>query len=297
MKISVVICTHNRADSLKRTLTSLTTQTLSPDDFEVLVVDNASTDHTAKVVDTFSNLPVRYVYEPTLGLSVARNTGWRSARGAYVAFLDDDAIPVPEWLAAIVHAATARPGVDICLAGRSLVSVSQERPSWLGDRLMVYFGELDLGDHTHILNETPHFALGCNMTFPRAVLKKYGGFSPALGRIATQLRSGEEVLLQKQILATGGLIVYLPDALVYHHIDASRLTRRWLLKRRFWEGVSMIEVARLNTETVSLWNECYRLLDSLFSYRLFTSFTLSRWSEVTEKLGRVIGAARAHREE
>lgn len=296
MMISVVICTHNRADSLARTLASLTTQTLSHDDFEVLVVDNASTDHTANVVGTFPNLPVRYIYEPTLGLSIARNTGWHAARGEYVAFLDDDAVAVPDWLMSIMQEIAERPNTNVCYAGRSKVRFPSVRPSWLSDALMVSFGELDLGDRVRYLNETSHFALGCNMILPRSVLKTCDGFAPTLGRIATQLRSGEEVLLQQQILATGGDIVYLPDALISHHIDTARLTRRWVLRRRFWEGVSMVEAARLKTEPVSVWHECRQLLDSLISYRLFTSFTLSRWCGVAVKLGRVIGAARAHRE-
>src|SRR3954462_16013674 len=88
--ISVVLCTRNRADLLKIALDSLVAQAYPRDDFEVLVIDNASTDHTPQIVAQYDSLGImRYIQEPNIGLCVARNTGWQSARGRLIAYFDD----------------------------------------------------------------------------------------------------------------------------------------------------------------------------------------------------------------
>jgi glucosyl-dolichyl phosphate glucuronosyltransferase len=99
--ISVVICTRNRARLLNRALISLVEQAFPRRDYEILVVDNQSTDRTYEIVKQFQEKGVRYLREDRIGSSVARNTGWSNAAGRYIAFFDDDGIASPEWLAAI----------------------------------------------------------------------------------------------------------------------------------------------------------------------------------------------------
>src|SRR5712671_6825521 len=103
-RISVIIATHNRADLLAIALKSLARQTIPPAEYEVIVVDNASSDQTPAVVRQMSPaMPqVRYVFEERLGLSWARNAGLEAARAPYVAYLDDDAKAEPEWLEALL---------------------------------------------------------------------------------------------------------------------------------------------------------------------------------------------------
>jgi glycosyltransferase involved in cell wall biosynthesis len=99
LSISVIVCTHNRAAYLAKALQSLVSQTLDKDEFEVIVVDNASTDRTPHVFEeTIFGGPARYIYEARLGLSWARNAGLRAVRGRYVAYQDDDAVACPDWL-------------------------------------------------------------------------------------------------------------------------------------------------------------------------------------------------------
>ncbi|MEE8471432.1 MAG: glycosyltransferase family A protein [Dehalococcoidia bacterium] len=96
IRVSAIICTHNRSDYLRQAIQSLADQTLPTEQYEVIVVDNGSTDNTRAVVEGFDHIAnLRYVYEPILGLSQARNTGWQNARGEYIAFMDDDAIGYP----------------------------------------------------------------------------------------------------------------------------------------------------------------------------------------------------------
>jgi len=97
LTISVAIVTRNRADWLRDTLDSITRQSRQPD--EVVVVDNASTDHTREVVLSFADrLNVRYVHESQRGIPYARNTAVRSATGDIVAFIDDDCVASEDWL-------------------------------------------------------------------------------------------------------------------------------------------------------------------------------------------------------
>ena len=93
VEISVVICTHNRAGYLTKALQSLSAQSLNPDSYEVIVVDNGSTDNTREVYENIiGKTNWIYVHDPVVGLSHARNTGWGDAKGKFIAFMDDDAI-------------------------------------------------------------------------------------------------------------------------------------------------------------------------------------------------------------
>ena len=103
--ISVVICTYNRAAIFKNALQSVCAQTIDPSSYEVIVVDNNSTDQTAEIAQSFcQQFPhVHYIKEKQQGLSYARNTGWQKAKGAYIAYIDDDC-EVPEtWLAVALN--------------------------------------------------------------------------------------------------------------------------------------------------------------------------------------------------
>src|SRR3990172_11341947 len=101
---SAIICTHNRAEYLTKAIQSLVGQSISKDRYEIIVVDNCSTDFTKEVVERFSSKNyIRYIYEPTLGANYARNTGWRNARGKYVAYLDDDTVACHIWLDKILE--------------------------------------------------------------------------------------------------------------------------------------------------------------------------------------------------
>jgi glycosyltransferase involved in cell wall biosynthesis len=108
--ITATVCTYNRSRYLALALAGLQRQSLPATQFEILIVDNCSTDDTRRVVDEFrQRLPnLRYAYEPRPGLSYARNTAMDEARGRYLAYLDDDAIPEPQWLQALLAAFAAQ---------------------------------------------------------------------------------------------------------------------------------------------------------------------------------------------
>jgi glycosyltransferase involved in cell wall biosynthesis len=236
--ISAVICTHNRATYLPRAIESLLAQDLDASGYEVVVVDNRSTDATREIVAGYGQR-VRYLYEPELGLAYARNTGWRSTRGRWVAFLDDDATADPDWLRAIVGAfETVRPEPG-CVGGPVHAIWEAPRPRWLSDELMASLAIVRWTDRAHAISDlSREWLAGVNLAIPRAVLEDVGGFVTGLGRSGKRLLSSEDVFVQGQIMASGRTAWYDPRVKVGHHIAAARLRPRWFRQRYYAQGLS-----------------------------------------------------------
>lgn len=245
MDITAIICTHNRADFIERAIDSAAAQSLAPERFEILVVDNGSTDDTRELVEGkmagLANL--RYLFEPRLGLSIARNAGVAQAKGRFAAFLDDDAIACEAWLERILHSFTRvdpPPGV---VAGKVEPLWGAARPPWLDDEFLGPFSVIDWSDHPRELRQG-EWVVGANVAFPIDLLRECGGFAENLGRKGSRLLSGEETALTRRIRQLGRTIYYDPEASVQHYVHAERLTKQWLYKRLFWGGASAGILAR-----------------------------------------------------
>lgn len=222
--VSVILGTRNRAISLNAALQSLTQQT-GDVYFEVIVVDNASTDDTPFVVSRFQECtpPVRYCVETRAGVSHARNTGARHAAGAILAFMDDDQTAAPEWVSVIARAFAANPLVHF-LGGRNLPAPGIRLPDWVTPDLAGALALIDRGDSPRPIDRAHWMTLiGGNMACRREVFDAVGGFRP-------YSRSQDRELTLRLLLA-GYAGLYLPGMLMYHHIEAARLTcdhfRRW----------------------------------------------------------------------
>lgn len=236
--VSVVICTHNRATALADALDSLVSQEGAPP-FEVLLIDNGSTDDTRGVAERFSGpLPLRYLFEPALGLCRARNTGWQNAGGRYVAYLDDDAVASPGWLAAIPEGFSLLPRAGV-VGGRVDPIWHAARPPWLSDAVAMSLTIVDWSPAPKRLDDlNAEWLAGANMAVRHDVLRSVGGFHPELDRVGTRLLSSGDVFLQKQVQALGFDCGYVPAMAVGHVVPASRLEQRWFRKRYYWQGVS-----------------------------------------------------------
>jgi len=237
--VSVIICTRNRADLLRQTIQSVLTQEVAREVFEVIVVDNASTDHTAAVVRQLDGGgTLRYVLEPVVGLNRARNTGWKHARGRYVAYLDDDATANPGWLRAIIEAFATRPTPGI-IGGRVDPVWEAERPGWLSDELALGLAILDWSPAPHLIPDSRReWLVGANLAVPATVLAEVDGFHPALDRAGARMLSSGDVFLQRRIGARGYPCLYYPAMGVRHRVPQGRLTQGWFVRRYFWQGVS-----------------------------------------------------------
>jgi len=241
--ISAIICTHNRDPYLAAAIDSLLAQDLTAQglgNFEVLVVDNASTDRTKAIVEARLDDPrLKYVHESQLGLSHARNRGVAESQGEIVAYLDDDAVAEPHWLRTLVGA--YRADEKLAIAGGRVTLLWPEQtqpPSWLSEAMLSCLGYYDLGQEAvHIENPslTPR---GLNYSLRRSFLDSVGGFDPQLGRMGKKLLSNEELYMTEAALKQGLRVAYLPDALVAHNVAPERLNRNWFLRRSWWQGVS-----------------------------------------------------------
>jgi glucosyl-dolichyl phosphate glucuronosyltransferase len=238
--ISVILCTRNRADLLKIALDSLVAQAYPRDDFEVVVVDNASTDHTPQVISSYDSLGImRYVHEPDIGLCVARNTGWQSARGRLIAYFDDDAIAEQGWLAAVEAAFAANPSDLGVVGGRVQPMWEGPRPEWLADDIAYSLTIVDWGEERKFITDlSREWLVGANMAMPKHVLAEVGGFHPWLDRVGTNLLSSGDVYLQKEIVKRGYRCMYWPEMAIQHLVTTARLEPRWFLRRYYWQGVS-----------------------------------------------------------
>jgi glucosyl-dolichyl phosphate glucuronosyltransferase len=230
MSVSIIICTANRAESLRETLDSLDCVDVPVQlQCELLVVDNASTDDTRKVVEMRSlrSMPIRYLYEPKRGQANARNTGLAASTGEVIVFTDDDVRPRSDWLARMCAPILAREAEAV--AGGVRIASHLERP-WLETP---HFGWL--ADTRWLLKARSVEMVGANMAFSRRVLDRVPQFDPELGPGALGL--GDDSLFSWQLKEAGFRIHLGLDIEVAHHCDRSRLTRSGLLesaKRAGW---------------------------------------------------------------
>jgi glycosyltransferase involved in cell wall biosynthesis len=238
-QISAIICTHNRDSYLGAAIDSLLEQDFLAE-FEVIVVDNASSDRTREVVEARLPHPrLQYVYEPVVGLSVARNTGAAIAQGSILAYLDDDAVASPQWLR-VLHSAYQNNDKLVVAGGKVTLIWSDNMvpPPWLSEGLASNLGAYDLGESVVSIDRPGLTPRGLNYSIRQSFLKEIGGFDVNLGRVGKNLLSNEELHMTELALTKGLQVAYLPDALVAHNVAPERLNQAWFLSRGWWQGIS-----------------------------------------------------------
>jgi glycosyltransferase involved in cell wall biosynthesis len=245
-KITVILCTYSRHESLSKALESLAASKL-PDsiEWEILVVDNNSTDQTREVVEDFcSRYPgrFRYLFEPLQGKSYALNSGIRESRGTILAFADDDATVEPEWLWNLTSA--LQDGEWAGAGGRIIPVWPGSLPRWLSTEdpsTMGPYVAFDLGMEVGPLSRPPY---GANMAFRREQFEKYGGFRTDLGpRPGSEIRR-EDIEFAQRLLNGGERLRYEPRAVVHHPVPEGRMTKSFVLRWWFWFGYSEIVESR-----------------------------------------------------
>lgn len=251
IKISAIICTYNRAKYLRKSIQSLIDQSLESANYEIIVVDNHSTDDTKQIVlEEFGNVHnLKYLYEPIQGLSQARNTGWQAAQADYVAYLDDDAIASHQWLEKILEVFDQQGSQVGALGGKVEPIWESPRPDWLSDKVALSLSILDWTDQPLSLGDG-QWLVGANVAYPKYILKEFGGFNTSLGRKGKNLLSCEESYLHDSIITSGYNLLYYPEISVKHHIPANRLVKKWFLERTYWNGISCAVVEHYKTKKV-----------------------------------------------
>jgi glycosyltransferase involved in cell wall biosynthesis len=239
LQISAIICTHNRDTYLGAAIDSLLAQDFTAN-FEIVVVDNGSSDRTREVVEQRATDPrLKYIFEPILGLSVARNTGAKATSADIIAYLDDDAVASPQWLQVLYSAYENNP--NIAIAGGKVTLIwppDIEPPKWISPGLAGNLGAYDLGDSIVYIEQPGSTPRGLNYSIRRSFLDDIGGFDPQLGRVGKNLLSNEELQMTEIALQRGWQVAYLPEALVAHNVAPERLKPSWFLNRGWWQGIS-----------------------------------------------------------
>jgi glycosyltransferase involved in cell wall biosynthesis len=237
-KICAIICTHNRENYLGDAIDSLLNQNC--EDYEVLVIDNASTDNTKNIAESRLNNPLlKYIYEPILGLSSARNRGAKETTAPILAYLDDDAIASPQWLTTIVQAYDNNK--KLAIAGGKVTLIwpeNRHHPRWLSPELSEGLGYYNLGNQYLRITSPNLTPRGLNYSVRKSFLEQIGGFDVNLGRKGKNLLSNEELYMTELALKNGWEVGYLPDALVQHNVAPERMEINWFLRRSWWQGVS-----------------------------------------------------------
>lgn len=231
---SVIVCTYNRCESLKRTLAALCHQQVAPGlSWEVLVVDNNSKDLTKAIVEAHAGAfpALRYIFEPKQGLSHARNAGIAAARGRYLLFTDDDVAPEPDWMQRMVQG-MMRTGCDA--AGGYIAPVWETPPpAWLTERFHGFLAIKTERTDTYEITEGLPLPFGANMAFKRELFTRLGPFDVNRGRKGNVLASGEDGEFLARLLAAGGKVMFFGDARVHHAVESFRLTKRYFRRWRF----------------------------------------------------------------
>lgn len=236
---TLVVTTYNRAALLARALASIAASHADPTRYEVIVVDNNSSDDTAQAWSVFTQahptLPFRYLFEPRQGLSHARNAGLAAARGQHIAFMDDDQEIDAGYLRAL-PAAFERTGAA-CLGGRIFYRHADALPPWLTP-LIDRIGQIDLGDATLTLGAGAPYLKGGNIAFDTTALRGLGGFDPLLGRNGNTLGAGEEDAVQDQLRGAGRVIAYCPELVQFNVLLPEKLHKRYWRAQAYWGGRS-----------------------------------------------------------
>jgi len=238
--LSIVICTHNRANDATDNVSTLAPQ-IRNRPVEIIIVDSASNPTEAQVLDRLSDIEgAQLIRLNRAGASLARNAGIARARGTWVGFLDDDVITKPDWVDAALRRIALSAGDVGVIAGRVLPRWPQTIPDGalppeaIGGRWKML---LSVIDDTRVYCSTRNpVGVSANYMIRRSALDAVGGFPIALGRVGNSLASGEDPYVMDRIVERGFETWYDGTIVVEHKIHAIRLTPRWIAERASHEG-------------------------------------------------------------
>ena len=233
MTLSIIICSYNRASYISDALTSLYGQSSGLDDFEVIIVDNNSTDNTKEVYaqwrQTNTNGQFTFISETKQGASFARNTGAAIAKGEWVCFMDDDAVATTDYVKNIIKHIQDQPFI-VGFGGRIIPKYIPAEPKWMSYYVSSLVGNFDYAP-TACAFENGKYPLESNMIVKKSVYDQIGGFNVNLPGVVGTLRiGGEGKELFYKIIALGHTIYYDPSICVHHVVEVKKLTSEYLYR-------------------------------------------------------------------
>ena len=263
MKLSIVICSYNRAQYIGDALDSLYKQTTSLSDFEVMLVDNNSTDGTPEVYKSWREIHpegnFQYLTEHQQGASFARNTGAAHAKTYWLCFMDDDAVAFPDFVANIIKHTQEKPTI-VGFGGKIIPKYIPEKPVWMSYYVSSLVGNFDYSPVPCAFKKGK-YPLESNMVIKKSVFDQIGGFNTALPGVMGTLRiGGEGKELFYKVIGLGEEIYYDPNIIVYHVVETNKLTKEYLY--RVASGIGRGE--RIRTLSISTFSYTMKLIEYCF---------------------------------
>lgn len=245
MKLSVIIPTRNRSSYLQGTLKSIVNQTLRQEDFEVIVIDNGSTDDTKEITNSFNDSikNLIYIYDDRPGLHIGRHRGLMMSKSDILVYADDDIIAFPTWLESILE--SFNDSSVALVGGKDLPKYESNPPFWILEKWykLCEFGHcmyelslIDFGDEIKVIK--PCYVFGCNFAIRKQILLETKGFHPdgmPFDRI--EFRGDGESFVSRYIKQKQLKTIYNPNASVYHLVTKDRMSMDYFKKRAFCAGV------------------------------------------------------------
>jgi len=273
-QISLIICTYNRDKYLPIALNSLKKQNLDKNKYEVIIVNNNSTDNTDKVCKDFikqnPDLSIKYVIEKQKGLSAARNRGINEAEGEIIIFIDDDAELTPNYFEEAIKFFSQNPNVD-AMGGRIIPKYEDnEEPEWMS---VFLWGLVTKSEWGSKIQKYPYskYPPGCSMAFRKNVFKDIGLFN-------TELHSRcDDKYIFLQLRKEKKKFLYNPNFILYHHINKERLELKSIKRISHLVG----EGERIRLRNSSIFSKILKVIEYLV--KLFLGFFIGIYFIITKK--------------
>ncbi len=281
--LSVVLPTYNRAAGVAQAIQTVVDQTASPDLYEVIVVDNNSTDNTSEVVRAMAAKHpslIRYVFETRQGVSYARQAGIDVARGELIGFFDDDVKVAPDWIETILRTFAEHPELD-CIGGKVLPKFQVPPPAWLTPSHWAPLALQDFGNEPlEISAKTLRGLISANLACRKGLLDRIGGFSPRFQRVKDIIGSLEDDEWNRRMWKAGAKASYVPELVATTDVPADRLTRAY---HRRWHRGHGAFYAIMRAEEIERSSRGYLLGVPLHLYRSAVSDVIGFCSAVVAR--------------
>lgn len=241
LKYSIIIPTYNNSEKLKKCLAYIQHLKKPLEDFEVIVIDNGSTDETSKIVRRYDF--VKYFYDSTPGLHTGRHLGAKKALGQILCFIDDDSFVDKNWLIEIEKTFLKE---EVVLAGGNNLPLYETNPPhwlkyfWIKTPYGKYMDKLSLINFKNKQMKVPAwFVFGCNFIIKKDILLELGGFNPdGMPQSLIKYRGDGETAISCKLNKKGLVAHFYPKIKIHHFVPKSRMTLEYLKRRAFNGGVS-----------------------------------------------------------
>lgn len=284
MDVSIVICTYNRAESLRRTLEGFR-ELIAPSSaqWELVVVDNNSRDGTRSVCDSFTPpFPFRYIFEPRQGKSCALNRALAETTAPLLVFTDDDVDVDKNWLVNLLDAVRRHPEADF-FGGKIFPRWERKPPRWLEEHanglLNCVMVSYDRGDREYFFSWDELLPFGANLLIRRSVFDKGFAFNEEMGLKGKDPARGEETELMDRLIAKGHKGLFVPTAIVHHRNAPHRMREKYV--REWYKGDGMVHVRRGEVEMKALLCGAPRWLYRQLIQTAF-GYALTRWTRPSD---------------